>query len=399
MNTTKTRPPTVDWLDFQTLSDDPLSAYERLRDSAPVAWAPQLQRYVAVGFDDVSVIDRDGDAFEPDQEPRSKHKRAMGPTLITKSDPEHAAEREVINPSLRPRVAQQEWAPAFRRNLDGILADFERRGPGADLVSELAVPYSAANLATVVGLPGAAPADVARWSTDFIAAAGNHQDVPEVWERGDRSSAEVDALIDEAIPYLTRNPDASMLSAMARSDLPLELVRANTKLAISGGVNEPQHTLVNGVWAFDRHPAQLAELLEDPARFAGAFEEVVRWLSPITALARRARRDVELSGVLVPEGSYLFALIWAANRDPERFDRPDSFDIDRARTTHLAFGSGTHMCAGSWVARVAVGHVAWPTLYQRLAGLRPIDPDAARWHGFVFRGIESLPVTWGGRDA
>jgi len=387
--------PAADWFTLADLWEDPYPIFARLREEAPVAWSEGFDRFFVSRYEDCAFIERNDGLFEPDQEPRSKMKRAIGPNMLSKGDPEHARERGVVNPSLRPRAVDEQWEPVFRANAERFLAEFERLGPGADLVEHLAVPYSATNLAAVVGLPGASVEEVNRWSQAFIASVGNHALLPEVFERSDRCNEEVDALIDEAVPYYRRSPDASMLSAMANSELPIELIRTNTKLAISGGVNEPQHTLVNGVWALDRHPEQRDAAIADPELFRAAFDETVRWLSPITSIGRRARVDTELQGVPIPEGSYLFALVGSANRDPRQFPDPDVYEIRRPRGAHLAFGAGIHMCAGSWVARSAIGAVMWPLLYSRLPGLRPVDPGAARWSGFTFRGIESLPATWG----
>ena len=117
---------------------------------------------------------------------------------------------------------------------------------------------------------------------------GNVLDDPAIWARCDASTAEADALLAELIPFYRRNPDASLVSALANSGLPAQNVAANIKLTISGGMNEPQHMVTNMVWALSRHPAQREAVLADPALWAAAFDETVRWQSPIGMYPRQS---------------------------------------------------------------------------------------------------------------
>jgi cytochrome P450 len=86
--------------------------------------------------------------------------------------------------------------------------------------------------------------------------------------------------------------------------------------------------------------------------------------------------------------------VGAANRDPAAFERPHTFDISRPKRPHLGFGSGVHLCAGHWAARISVGEIAVPLLYDRLPGLRTDARRSESWNGWVFRGLTTLPATW-----
>ena len=109
---------------------------------------------------------------------------------------------------------------------------------------------------------------------------------------------------------------------------------------------------------------------------------------------RRTTRATVLEGVELPADATLGVVVGAANRDPAAFDRPELFDIARPKQAHLGFGSGVHLCAGIWAARISIGEVAVPLPYERLAGLRTDDRRPAAWDGWVFRGLTALPVTW-----
>lgn len=177
--------------------------------------------------------------------------------------------------------------------------------------------------------------------------------------------------------------------------MPYEVIRANIKLAISGGINEPQHTVTNGVWALSSHPDQLDLVRERPSGFLDAFDEVVRVYPPIHLTVKKSvAHDIELGGVRVPGGSSVISFFYAGNRDPEQFENPTVFDVTRERRPGLTFGIGAHGCAGAHIAKAAVGGAAWPMLYERLGGLRAIDPEAHQQEGWVFRRLPELPVTW-----
>lgn len=323
--------------------------------------------------------------------------RAVGPSLMRQDGPEHTRQRRQIMQSLRPRAVEQAWGKMFARNAAKRIDDLIAAGPGANLDEVFSQPYAADNLAAVVGLPGLSFTDLVRWSGAMTAGSANLFDDPEVWKVSDRARADVDAAIDEAIPYLREHPDSSMLSVMIHSDdrLPYEVIRANIKLAISGGINEPQHTVTNGVWALSSHPDQLDLVRERPSGFLDAFDEVVRVYPPIHLTVKKSvAHDIELGGVRVPGGSSVISFFYAGNRDPEQFENPTVFDVTRERRPGLTFGIGAHGCAGAHIAKAAVGGAAWPMLYERLGGLRAIDPEAHQQEGWVFRRLPELPVTW-----
>jgi len=110
---------------------------------------------------------------------------------------------------------------------------------------------------------------------------------------------------------------------------------------------------------------------------------------------REVVEDTVLEGVKVPAGARLGVVVSSANRDPEVWDDPESFDINRPKRPHLAFGGGQHYCAGTWVGRSSVAGVAMPEVFAELPGLRLDPEDPAVIEGWVFRGMTHMPVLWG----
>lgn len=389
--------PVADWVDVAAMQHDPYETYDRLRETGPIVRVPAMNRYLATTFEGCRAIEADQVTFSASVGGAgATMARALGATpMLRKDDPGHAAERRPVNPCLRPKRIRESWVPLFERNAQTYLDELVAKGPGAaDLNHDYAAPLAAQNLVDMLGLRGVGAEDMRRWSHAFIAGIGNLQDDAEIWARCDAAQAEVDAHLDELLPRLRSAPDTSLTSALAASGLSDEAVRANVKLTISGGMNEPQHMVTNVVWALSRHPQQRGRVLADPALWPSVFDEAVRWLSPIGMYPRQTTMDTVLEGVELPAGAILGVVVGAANRDPAAFDHPEAFDIARPRQPHLGFGSGVHLCAGHWAARISIGEIGIPLLYDRLPDLRTDERRSEGWSGWVFRGLTHLPVTW-----
>lgn len=390
--------PTAEGVDPAAMLRDPYETYDRLRELGPVVWVPALNRYLVTSFAACRAIEADQDTYSAGVSGSgATMARALGATpMLRKDGPDHATERRPLNPVVRPQRIRESWVPMFERNARTYLEALIDAGPDeADLNRDYAAPLAADNLVDMLGLRGATPEDMTRWSHAFIAGIGNLGDDADIWARCDAAQHEVDALLDDLIPYYRAHPDGSMTSALVAGNLPAASVRANVKLTISGGMNEPQHMVSNIVWALDRHPDQRDRVLADPSRWPVVFDETLRWLSPIGMYPRETTRATVLEGVALPARATLGVVVGAANRDPAVFDRPAAFDVGRPKQPHLGFGSGVHLCVGQWAARLSIGNVAVPLLYERLPGLR-LDPRRPEeWFGWVFRGLTALPVTWG----
>jgi len=386
--------PTADWVTIPDLYRNPYPIYQKLRAESPVHWVPAVNRYMVTSYQACHVIEQDQERFSAD-ETNSLMKRAMGHSMLRKDDPEHDVDRKSYGNVLRPKAIKEHWNAIFQANSDKYLAQLKAAGSGADFIWDYAAPYAAENLRLIMGFHNATQEDMQRWSQTMIDGTGNYADDPEVWAKSEQSYNEVDDAIDEILPYLRKNPDSSLLSGMTSMPIPLEAIRANMKMTIGGGLNEPRDVLGTTVWALLANPDQLAQVLADEALYARAFEESVRWVAPIGMYPREVRQDTVLEGVQLPAGARLGIVVGAANRDPAVFEDPESFNINREKKPHLAFGGGNHFCAGAWVARASVAQIAMPQVFRELPNLR-LDPDNAPVDaGWVFRGMTKMPVLWG----
>ena len=389
--------PTAEWIDPAQLVSDPYPSYARLRRESPVAWVPALKRYLVTTFDECFHVEMDQETFSSHEDAsRSTMVRTMGRSMLRKDDPEHKRDRDASASALRPVTIKKVWNEIFERNAGRYLARLKEAGPGVDLFHEFAVPFAADNLSAILGLAEVPAARMMDWSHTLIAGIGNVLDDPVMWQQTERVCKEIDASIDENIERVRKAPDASMLSAMinAAHPIPDEAIRTNVRLTISGGMNEPSHVIASAIYALLTNPDQRDEVLAGTWSWADVFEETARWQSPVGMYPRIVTRDTELRGVRIPAGSTLGVVIASANRDERRFVDGENFNLRRDRVTNLAFGNGTHICAGNWAARAMISNVALPLLFSALPGLRLVDPGAVRFRGWVFRGAVSLPVAW-----
>ncbi|WP_326835300.1 cytochrome P450 [Amycolatopsis rhabdoformis] len=379
---------------LEDLWQDPYPIYRRLRAESPVAWVPAAGRFMVTGYAEVVALDKHPEIFSANETNSLMH-RSMGHTMLRKDGAVHRRERKAAESAVRPRMVSTHWLPIFQRIADELIDGFHARGE-ADLFRDFAAPLASLSLGAVLGLTRSTADELAGWSQDMMNGTSNYGDDPGVWARSDQARDAVSAAVDEAAARLRREPDGSAISSMINADDPLspEEVRANARLFISGGLNEPRDATATTTYALLSDPSQRALVEADPTRFAAAFEESIRWVSPISMYPRMTTQDTELGGVAVPAGSRIGVMVGAANRDEKVFTDPDRFDLARENRTHVAFGGGPHFCLGSWVARSQVGQVALPTLFRRLRNLRLDEHRPVRMGGWVFRGVLDLPVRW-----
>lgn len=387
--------PVADWVSVDDLLADPYPTYARLRRESPVAYVPQIDRYLITTFRECFDAELDQDTFSAfERAERSPMIRAMGRPMLRKDDPQHKVERNAVSPALRPIAVKKHWAGIFRSNAAKHMAVVRELGQGADLVQHFAVPYAADNLSAVLGFDDVHHADMKNWSHTLIRGGANVTDDPAVWADTAIVCEQIDAAVERVLskPFDPDNP--SMISAMISAGLPEDILRANVRLTISGGMNEPSHVIASAVWALSAYPDQRDLVLSGRRSFKDAFEETARFHSPIGMYPRRTTRDVVVAGVTIPEGATASIVVGSANRDDSQFEHPDEFDLNRESVSHLAFGNGTHICAGNWVARAMIGEIALPALYEEFPGLTVEDPQSTTFRGWVFRGATALPVTW-----
>jgi len=141
------------------------------------------------------------------------------------------------------------------------------------------------------------------------------------------------------------------------------------------------------------HPEQFAAVQGDHELIPAAIEEGLRFETPLTTVQRYATEATELEGVDVPEGAVIDVCIGSANRDENRWERSEEFDIFRKRVPHISFAAGEHTCMGLHLARMET-RVAVECLLDRLTNIQLVTDDNPHIYGQPFRSPTAIPVTF-----
>jgi hypothetical protein len=379
-------------IDVQRFWADPYPDLARMRKEAPIAFVPQLGSTIFTRRDDIFSQEKRIDLFSSHQ-PAGLMNRLMGHNMMRKDGEAHMSERAAMFPSVSPRAVRATWLRKFQAHADRILDELVPRG-SADLVKALALPLSAECLKDITGLTNMRTQDMDAWSQAMIDGIANYTGDPAVEARCNAATAGIDAAIDDMVPVVTRQPDNSILSVLLAAGQPMGSVRANVKLAISGGQNEPRDAISGTVWALLTHPAQLQLVREGHAKWIDVFEEYTRWIAPIQMSPRRVAKPCSYAGIDFEPDERVFFMFGSANRDEACFTEPESFDITRDASKSIAFGAGPHYCAGAFASRAMVADVALPSIFSRLQKLRLDERVPVRIGGWAFRGLLNLQVTW-----
>ncbi|MGW4526681.1 cytochrome P450 [Amycolatopsis sp. NPDC004378] len=302
---------------------------------------------------------------------------------------DHARYRKLVAKYFTVRRTR-ELVPAAERIAGGLLAAMAARGTAAELVADYAEPLATRLMCEVVGVP---EADREELLHHLNVVARMRYSLEELIAAITVVGGTLERLVDAAFA----EPGAGMLGDLARTgelDRP-ELVNLAWAL-IGGGFDTTTNMLALGTFALFEHPGQLARLREDPARWPGAVEELLRYLTVShLGASRAALEDVEVGEQLVRKGETVVVALPAANRDPERFPDPDTLDIGRVTQGHVAFGHGVHQCVGQHLARFTM-QVGFRALFERFPGVRlavPADQVPLR-DDMLHYGVHALPVTW-----
>ena len=377
------------------LEDDPYPIYERLRDAEPVSWVPAVQLWLVTRYDDVRRVDLTPDLFTARTDPSTLN-RTMGRNMLGSEGSDQERIRKITEAPFRPRDVEERTQGMIPKLAQRLIDGFADRGE-ADLFTEFCDPMSVRSLQFMLGLDDVPWQDLLRWNQGMMRGLANFEGDPGKQEPADRASADLGAAIERVLDRLEAEPDGSVLSWMLRYDggdtMTREEIVANTKLMLSGGLQEPRDLIALGVWALGSHPEQLDAVREDRRLVRAAVEETLRWAGPVGTSTRQTTRPVELAGVDLPAGALIGAVLSSANRDPRRFTDPDRFDVRRSEGAHLAFAIGNHFCLGAWFGR-HLARVSLDIALDRLPGLRLNPERPATLSGWEFRAPDSTWVRW-----
>jgi len=387
---------------------NPFPIFAELRERDPVHWSDALGGWVLTRYRDVRQVLNDArfsadritpfrDHLHPDARAQvSELLKTLGLWAVFNDPPAHTRRRGLLNKAFTPRAVM-----ALRPMIERIVAHLVSRVPARgemDLIAAFAYPLPASVIAGMIGVPIEDLDRFKTWSDEIAAFVGSALATPDKRERGERGVREMSAYFRGIIAEHRKHPREDLLSALlaaeeSGSGLGEDELVASCILLLFAGHETTTNLIGNGMLALLRHPEALALLRRDSGLAQSAVEEMLRYDGPTQAMTRIALEDVRLDDArpMIRAGDRVFALLNAANRDPQVFAEPDRFDVARGDSRHLSFGFGTHFCLGAPLARLE-GQIAVKALVERLPDLA-LAIDTPEWSdSFVLRGVKALPV-------
>lgn len=290
------------------------------------------------------------------------------PLIMQLDGAEHTRHHHVLAPPLRGRDLTERVIPGIERIVDELIAGFADTGE-VDIATQLSrwVPINV--MALLFDLPDADRERFYGWYSAIIAHLANFAQVPSVAEAGVAARTALGEYLDPFIERRRAEPGTDMISALcaARIDgrpLTHDEIRGNCALMLSAGGETTVMAISATIKNLVCNPGQLAAVRADRSLVERACAEALRLDAPAHIILRSVAEDVEVSGGTVPRGATVACVIAAANRDPRRFDRADTFDLFRpeidprrefgAGSTILSFGRGRHFCIGALLAKAEV---------------------------------------------
>lgn len=375
---------------------DLYAAHRTLREAGPVVYLDHYRVWAFARFAQVQAVLTDPDTFCSGAgvglTDFRKETPWRPPSLLLEADPpEHSRARHAITKVLTPKVVRG-FRERFRQTAE-VLVDELLDAGSFDAVADLAEAFPLQVFPDAVGLPPEGRENLLAYGNMVFNSFGprNH-----LFEEATAGSAAVrdwitahcqaDALSADGVGALIHQAAAEEGYEPAERAL---LVRS----FLSAGVDTTVHGLGNAVLCLATHPDQWQALRADPSLARAAFEEVIRYESPVQTFFRTTTRDVEIAGVTLPAGEKVLTFLGAANRDPRQWDRPDEFDIARRAAGHVGFGAGTHACVGQMLARLE-GEAVLGALASRVETIELAGPPV-RMLNNTLRGLRSLPVRVG----
>ncbi len=393
-------------MDLPELDIDPFSAeffenpfpmHSALREAGPVV---RLPRYGVVGvarYAEVRAVLSDWQSFSSARgvglADFKKEKPWRLPSLVLETDPPlHDRTRKVLDRVLSA-AAMRRLRADFEQAAEALIDELLRRGT-FDAVRDLAEAYPLTVFPDAVGMP--------REHRSYLLPYGNM-----VFNSFGPRNAFFEEAVKDAEPVIEWVQAQSQRAALApvgfgaaihaaadAGELTHEEAPLVVRSVLTAGVDTTVSGLGAALFCLARFPAQFARLRADPALARGAFEEAVRYESPVQTFFRTTTREVEIGGVWLPEGTKVLMFLGAANRDPRQWENPDEYDITRRNAGHVAFGAGIHGCVGAALARME-GEVVLTALARRARAIEIIGEPKRRYNN-TLRGLASLPVRLAG---
>lgn len=311
--------------------------------------------------------------------------------------PDHRKYRRLLDPLFAPRKMNV-LEPQVTKMVNELIDGFIDSGK-CEFAADFAVPLPSSVFLALVGLPLSELDSFLAMKDGILRPSGN--DLDEIKESQKVSARRIEDYFAEALKDRKKSPQDDLLSMFLEAEvgddrLTEEEILGICFLFILAGLDTVTDSLECFMARLAQHPEERRQIVDDPAVIPSAVEELLRWETPVTTVARVATRDMELEGCPIHKGESISVVIGSANTDEEAVPGADQVDLARTENRHLAFGGGVHRCLGSNLARLEL-RVALREWHRRIPDYS-IAPDTNLVYMMGLRQIDELPLLFNGHD-
>lgn len=388
----------------------PLETLLRLQAEDPVHWSPLLKGWVLTRHDDVKSVQMNSgvtsDRLTPFFESQQGEERArlndliryLNTWVVFKDPPDHTRLRTLLNKVVTPAV-MRDLEDGITELADGLLDRIAARGDGRfECISEFANPLPASVIMDLLGVPREDMEDLRDWSMQLQPFLGNATSTGDKYETGRAGIVAMADYFRAAAKDREASPRGDVISHFVMlaqtGQITEDEVIGSCILFLFAGHETTTNLIGNGIRALLANPDQKARLLADPSLAASAVEEMLRFEGPTGAVVRVVKEAFEMRGKLLRKGDRVYAMVNAANHDPEVFENAAQFDITRSPNRHLTFNHGIHFCLGAPLAR-AEGRIAISRLFARFPNVALASDSAEYMDTLTMRGVREMPMVTG----
>jgi cytochrome P450 len=344
---------------------------------------PQTPEQAAAAFNDGTMT----------EEEMRRRQEAGIRSLLSMDPPDHEIHRGAVAEGVAPaNLAAME--PLIRERAGAIL-DGLPIGEEFDWVDKVSIELTAMTLATLFDYPQEKRRQLTYWSNVITSPAGPGQPA-ETQEEHDQAVREFFMTMSDLVNRRrSEEPRLDFVSLMAHSPHSTNFTDAelfgDSVVLLVGGNDTTRNTITGSVYLLDKYPEENAKLRANPKLIPSMVSETIRWQTPLTHMARRTTRDVEIKGKVIPKGDRVVMWYVSGNRDEAKVVDANSWIVDRKNPRqHLSFGFGIHRCLGNKVAELQL-RIIWEEILKRFPEIKVVGEPERHSDHFI-KGYEKLTV-------
>ncbi|WP_437681477.1 cytochrome P450 [Sorangium sp. So ce131] len=376
---------------------NPHPIYAEMRRNSPVCQIDPGGLWAVARYDDVLFVLKHPEKFSSQGfrvtmlAPWIESNPLMD-SLLVLDPPEHNRLRALVSRAFTPGMVAG-FEPRVRAIAEELAGDLERLGD-ADFIANFAVPLPSRVICELLGLDPKLHAEFKRWADHLamISPVTPSEHIPAV-------RATVQSMIGFMKEVIARRrvaPADDLVTRLIRAEIDghalseAEIV-GFMSIILMAGFETTMNLFAKTLLGLTGRPADVARLRAEPALLPGFTDEALRFESPAEVVLRQATADVALSGVTIPKGAFVAAIIASAQRDERKFPEPDRFDMDRKPDVFIAFGHGAHYCLGASLARLEM-KVGMEVLLRRFERFERLPGELAWNCTLPVRCPRALPL-------